>query len=253
MIERSSIPARLAIKFTSDYNAVMKQYSTEDQIELSKYLQGVFKIYLSEEEATKESQKWINDESERLKKKFGKNFNAFRFGGLFYFLHFDIVLVEKGIYTTEQYENIKEQGLSKNEISTFLNQALVIMQLHLDDIYLQSEPETSIRLESVNEEKLKKGKVKREANDKRTSLSQEQTVLLMFYLQQEKAILKDEYLTDKDAGQAFEILTGYSQHTLRQNLGKYYLVQNRENLKELDNLLTRLKIKIDKDLKDQKS
>jgi hypothetical protein len=253
MIERSSIPARLAKKFSSDYKSVMEHYNTEDQIELSKYLQGVFNIYLSEEESTKERLKWMNDESERLKRKFGKNFTAFRFGGLFYFLHFDIVLVEKGLYTPEEYENTKEQNLSKDEKSAFLSQALVVVQLHLDDLYLQSEPETSIKIETVNEEKPKKGKIKREANDKRTILSQEQTVLLMFYLQQEKAILKDEYLNDKEAGQAFEMLTGYSQHTLRQNLGKYYQIQNRENLKELDNLLTRLKIRIDKDLKDKKS
>ena len=253
MIERSSIPARLTKKFSSDYKSVMGHYKTEDQIELSKFLQGVFNIYLSEEEPTKESQKWIDAETERLKRKFGKNFAAFRFGGLYYFLHFDIVLVEKGIYTPEEFENTKEQKLSKREESSFIRQALAVMQVHLDDLYLQSEPETSIKSENVNEEKPKKGKIKREANDKRTILSQEQTVLLMHYLQQEKVILKDDYLSDKDAGQAFETLTGYSQHTLRQNLGKYYLIQNRENLKELDNLLTRLKIKIDKDLKDNKS
>ena len=96
---------------------------------------------------------------------------------------------------------------------------------------------------------LKKGKLKREAQDKLTCLSQEQTVLLMYYLQQERVFLKDEYLTDMDAGKAFEILTGYSQHTLRQNLSKFNLYQNKANLKELDNLLTRLKIAIEKDLK----
>lgn len=97
--------------------------------------------------------------------------------------------------------------------------------------------------------KTKKGKVKREAQDKLTCLSQEQTVLLMYYLQQERVLLKDEYLTDMDAGKAFEILTGYSQHSLRQNLSKFNLYQNKTNLKEIDNLLTRLKIAIDKDLK----
>lgn len=97
--------------------------------------------------------------------------------------------------------------------------------------------------------KTKKGKVKREAQDKLTCLSQEQTVLLMYYLQQERVLLKDEYLTDMDAGKAFEILTGYSQHTLRQNLSKFNLYQSKINLKEIDHLLTRLKIAIDKALK----
>lgn len=100
-------------------------------------------------------------------------------------------------------------------------------------------------------EKAKKGKVKREAQDKLTCLSQEQTVLLMYYLQQERVLLKDEYLTDMDAGKAFETLTGYSQHTLRQDLGKFHRYQNKTNLKEIDNLLTRIKIAIDKALKEK--
>jgi hypothetical protein len=96
----------------------------------------------------------------------------------------------------------------------------------------------------------KKGKrLKRDAHDKLTSLSQEQTVLLMYYLQQERVILRDEFLSDLDAGKAFEILTGYSQHTLRQNLSKYSLFLTKENLREIDHLLTRMKIAIDKDLK----
>jgi hypothetical protein len=109
----------------------------------------------------------------------------------------------------------------------------------------------SKEMENPLTEKPKKGKVKREAQDKLTCLNQEQTVLLMYYLQKEKVLLKDEYLTDMDAGKAFEMLTGYSQHTLRQNLGKFHLFQNKANLKELDNLLTRLKISIDKDLKEK--
>ena len=107
------------------------------------------------------------------------------------------------------------------------------------------------QLSEIKEEKNKKTKVKREAGDKRTVLNQEQTVLLMSFLQQEKIILKDEYLTDMDAGKAFEMLTGYSQHTLRQNLGKYFLLQNNENLKAIDNTLTRLKIRIDQALKEK--
>jgi hypothetical protein len=63
--------------------------------------------------------------------------------------------------------------------------------------------------------------------------------------------LKDELLKKTDAGAAFEILTGYSQETLRQELGKLKDHQNKINLKEIDNLLTRLKIAIDKALKEK--
>jgi hypothetical protein len=98
--------------------------------------------------------------------------------------------------------------------------------------------------------KAKKGKVKRAAQDNLTCLSQEQTVLLMHYLQQERVLLKDEYLLKLDAGLAFEILTGYSQHTLRQNLSNPDTYKTKENLRLIDHLLTRMKIVIGKDLKE---
>ena len=103
----------------------------------------------------------------------------------------------------------------------------------------------------TEQSKSKKGKVKRQAEDKLTCLSQEQTVLLMSFLQQERVFLKDEYLNKKDAGIAFEILAGYSQHTIRQNLSNAKDYQNKENLKEIDNFLTRLKIAIGNTLKEK--
>jgi hypothetical protein len=64
-----------------------------------------------------------------------------------------------------------------------------------------------------------KGRMKREKNDKLTSLSFEQTVLLIKFMQDARIILKGESLTFSQAGEAFHILTGYSPNTLRQQLG----------------------------------
>ena len=91
-----------------------------------------------------------------------------------------------------------------------------------------------------------KSKTKRKPKDDKTSLSEEQTVLLMYYLQREKVILKD--LEDSYMGQAFEILTGYSQHSLRQDLSKYNTCQTKINLKALNSLLAKLKTAIDETL-----
>jgi hypothetical protein len=74
-------------------------------------------------------------------------------------------------------------------------------------------------LAGVTDEKLK-GKIKRTRDDNMTRLNQEQTALLVYYLRQNKIILKDEYLNNTDAGQAFAMLTGYSPDTMRQNLNK---------------------------------
>lgn len=97
----------------------------------------------------------------------------------------------------------------------------------------------------------RRGRIKREANDGITALNQEQTVLLIYLLQQAKVILKDEYLTGAEAGRAFEILTGYSQNTLRQTLSKISQYHTKANLKDLNHLFADLKLLTDKELKDK--
>ena len=64
-----------------------------------------------------------------------------------------------------------------------------------------------------------KGRMQREAGDKLTCLSQTQTALLIEFMQAAGIILKEDNLTYTQAGKAFHILTGYSTHTLRQQLG----------------------------------
>jgi hypothetical protein len=83
----------------------------------------------------------------------------------------------------------------------------------------ESETETK-KLSGTEKDAKSKGKIKREREDKVTKLNQEQTALLIYCLRETKIILKDEYLNNKEAGQAFSILTGYSGETIRQNLSK---------------------------------
>lgn len=86
----------------------------------------------------------------------------------------------------------------------------------------------------------KRGRINRRAEDNITVLNREQTILLIQYLKESGVFLKDEYLTDADAGKAFELLTGYSQNTIRQDLGKFYQFQNKENLKKLHQTFSQL-------------
>jgi hypothetical protein len=99
----------------------------------------------------------------------------------------------------------------------------------------------------------RKGRRKREADDKMTCLNQEQTVLFINYLKQHRVVLNGDNLKHMDAGIAFSILTGYSKNTLRQNLSDSSHGFNKSNLVEIDNLLTRMKIAIEKDLKEVKA
>jgi hypothetical protein len=65
-----------------------------------------------------------------------------------------------------------------------------------------------------------KGKPKRERDDKVTILNQEQIALFIYCLRETKIVFPEEFLNNKEAGQAFSILTGYSADTIRQNLNK---------------------------------
>jgi hypothetical protein len=114
--------------------------------------------------------------------------------------------------------------------------------LELKEKELQAQPVSGLTTRS-------KGKLKRDASDNLTCLNQEQTALLIYFLQKQRVFLKDEYLTATEAGKAFEILTGYSQNTLRMNLSKYLLLQNKENLTALDTVLTQLKTSVKEALK----
>ena len=99
-----------------------------------------------------------------------------------------------------------------------------------------------------------KGKYKRQRDDALTKLNQEQTALLIYCLQKARIILKDEYLSNKEAGQAFAMLTGYSADTLRQSLGKADLsrIITKKNVKALHDTLTNLTILIGNDMKPEK-
>jgi hypothetical protein len=88
-------------------------------------------------------------------------------------------------------------------------------------------------------------------NDNKTSLTQEQTVLLAHYLQKEK-VFYNGYLSDAEIATAFEILTGYSQNKLRLNIAKADSFKTHENVKALDNLISKLAKLIAKDLPDTK-
>lgn len=87
-----------------------------------------------------------------------------------------------------------------------------------------------------------KGRIPREAGDRLTSINLHQTALLIQFMQQTGIILKGDYLTYLQAGKAFNILTGYSDNSLRQLLGTKGEVEGSkfEDYKELHQTLINL-------------
>lgn len=148
----------------------------------------------------------------QLKKYHNNDFSAFsrlalmlrKFGG--------VVIPEKMIVTIQEWINVKTAQQKKVENES-------------GDSTLSGK---------------KRGRINRRAEDNITSLNREQTILLIQYLKEASVFLRDEYLTDLDAGKAFELLTGDSQNTLRQDLGKFYQFQSKENLKKLHQIFSQI-------------
>lgn len=158
-------------------------------------------------------------------------------------LYFDRNMAEFKRFTQITLRKYGESLLKHKTIDT-INEWIEVKEKQL---FNSEESEGSPKSKS-------KGIIKRESGDNLTKLNQEQTALLIHFLQNGKIILRDEYLTNKQAGQAFNTLTGYSADTLRQNLSKIELerIANKKNLTDLDNALTFIKVLIEKDLKGKK-
>lgn len=116
-----------------------------------------------------------------------------------------------------------------------------------------ADKEKETTLSGTTETKTK-GKIKRTRDDSVTKLNQEQTALLISFLQTSKIILKEEYLKNNEAGQAFSILTGFSSDSLRQNLSKkeLNLISTKKNLAAVSNAIISLQLLIEKELKEKK-
>lgn len=182
---------------------------------------------------------------------------------------FRITPIEQGFYGRMMLYHL--QNLSLHLFDTFLDYHLqyhfnddekkffrflnLTLRENQDGIISQEATETI--QEWINEKKSTektieartKGKKIRLADDDGTCLTQEQTTLLISYLQRLRIIRSEENLRNKEAGEAFSMLTGYSAETIRQTLSKAELkrIASKENLKKLDAILTKLTIEINND------
>lgn len=127
-------------------------------------------------------------------------------------------------------------------------------ELTADEWIKQKQEE--IKRDLLGEEKTDKikGRPARKSDDKLTVLNQEQTVLLVHYLQKSKMIFQGDFLKSNQAGRAFHILTGFSADTIRQKLGdaELKLINTKKNLTDLDNAFAKIRILIANDLKPKK-
>lgn len=135
---------------------------------------------------------------------------------------------------------------NQKELQGFLNLCLAqfgdaLLNINLIETVKGWTKVNCLDVNTDKDEKIK-GRLPREAGDHLTSLNLNQTALLIQYMQQSGIILKDEYLTYAQAGKAFYLLTGYSSHTIRQQLGAKGEIEGVkfEDYKELQRVLAGL-------------
>jgi hypothetical protein len=174
---------------------------------------------------------------------------------MFYDLFFSYKLHSLDLLEIDTFLDYQLANWHGNDTDKFIRFLQLVVRKHgakmLSPAYIQTIKEWALAQKKETAlsgiEIKTKGKSRREAEDNATALNQEQTALLIHFLQQSKIIRRDENLSNKEAGQAFSILTGYSADTLRQSLGKTDLEQiaTKKNLAQVDSVLSRLATLID--------
>jgi hypothetical protein len=259
-VDRRQVPSLLARKYVKDYQASLVDFPDDKKIDFLEHLLECLDILSNYVvNPTSGNYKIYSDNENAFLKIHGKRLKMYNQTRMHLYYGDSQVLVEKGIYTTYEWNDLgKRQRLSSDEFTDFIDLCKNSLYLERQHLWLAQTPEDEKVEEKTAKESLSgtsksknSNKIKRESHDKRTSLSQEQTALLMYYLQGEKVFLSSEYLNDKEMGIAFEMLTGYSQNTLRQTLGRCSKDLTNENLKELTKLFDRLKRAIEKDFKEK--
>jgi hypothetical protein len=255
--DRRQFPMLLTSKYISDCKAAIKEFPEDKKIELVEHLLECLDMIEEYYEDNEDKAIWkkYNEKEIAFLKKHGRRLQEYKRRQIHAYYDTHISFAEKEILTQEEFENManaEEQSLSANEMAYFLRASRNAISIERDYLLGQQMPEDEKKITEEGETLSgvrQKGKVKRVDGDNLTCLNRESTALLIYYLQKCRFLLKDENLYDKEAGIAFEILTGYSQNTLRQTLSKFTKHIPKENLKEIDNFLTRLKILINNDLK----
>ena len=261
IIERKRVPAFLSRKYMQDCEASLADFPDDKKVEFLEHLLDCFDIiekYFAN--PTPENYKIYANKENAFLKKHGTRLKMYRQTRMYLYYGDSTLLVDKDIYTADEWNALgKEQRLSANEYAEFIDLCRSRLYLERDFFMLRQNPEDEKGAEEKNKSKgtsetldglnnfpsFKRFKGGRKQHDNLTCLNQEQTALVMYYLQHENVFLKSHYLDDTTMGIAFEILTGYSFNTLRQTVGKFGKSKTPENVKEISKLLARLKTALD--------
>jgi hypothetical protein len=259
-VDRRRVSSLLARKYMKDYETSLAEFPDNKKVEFLEHLLeclDIIEVYVTNP-STENWKAYANKENTFLKKH-GKRLKMYNQNRMYLYYTNDLVLIEKDIYTTDEWNALDGdmQALRPEEFEDFID--LCRRSLYLERHYLllqqipEDEREENLAGKNPNftqEKTDKRRKITRDANDKMTCLSQEQTSLLVYFLQQEKVFLRGNYLYAKEIGSALEILTGYSENTIRTSIGDVSKIHSIVNLKEIDKLFGRMKTTVEQTIKE---
>ena len=243
----------MAIQFKKDLEDSANDFPQDKRVELYEHLLQCFELgaaSISEEGETIWNKyldleaSFLKKQGSRLKKYITKNF-AIYYGD-------DSAILKKNLVSQEEWEKLppKKKTMPLKQLLLSMEICKGILRSRIANHWLNESPEdekkgksdsTHPLADSALKASLKTEEKRRKAKDRATKLSEEQTVLLIHCLKEMGLILTDENLSNKDAGLAFGILSGYSHETIRQDLGRIENLQNYENLNVLISHILRLK------------
>ncbi|MHB8259993.1 MAG: hypothetical protein ACYDCN_05110 [Bacteroidia bacterium] len=258
IVDRRDIPDILTIKYLKDYEVSIAEFPENKKAEFLEHLLECLSIIKNyAENPTTANYKLYADKENAFLKKHGKRLKMYRQTRMHLYYGDHHVLVEKGVYTNDEWNALstEKQRLSKDEFIRFIDFCQSRISLYREYMWASQAPEDE-REENlagknpIIEKTGKKRKINRNPNDKMTCLSQEQTSLLVYFLQQGRVFLNENYLDDKEIGSAIQILTGYSENTLRTSIGGISKIHSIVNLKEIDKLLEGIKKTVEQAIKE---
>lgn len=192
-LSRSQFIPRLVTQYMSDAQEVIKEFPDKKKVAFTDHLLECLDIiedFYQNDEKKSIWKKYAEIEKAFLEKH-GKRLKLYKRKNFHYYYSSHYILAEMGIISTEQFNVLppEEQGLSIAEMQGFIFAVRKRLNLEREFSLLEQEPEDE-KEQGLQGASNKKGKVKREAQDKLTCLNQEQTVLINVLFTTRTCIIK---------------------------------------------------------------
>jgi len=190
MINRRTAAALLAKKFVNDYDEVMKHYETVQQIELTGHVMKIIE-FMQEYQKSKDDglfKKWQREELV-LAEKYKNTLKPYKAKSFHKYFQYDIVLTEQDLYTAKEYNKLpaNEQGLSDNEIKTFLLTCQKSLNNSLERLYLQEPSEKTQVTKPISKEESLGDQPDKEMTRSRQMLTIYYLLKAVFYIEHRRS------------------------------------------------------------------